>query len=80
MGRKFYFPSLKDLGHIVLLLSVCPSICLHKLIMKTYYVPLTKLFSYKAHIWYEGTSYRYTCGGAKVKVKYCGHTFYKMAV
>ena len=31
----FYAPILKDRGHIVLPLSVCPSVCLHKLNMKT---------------------------------------------
>ena len=27
--------------------------------------------SYKAHIWYEGTSHRYTSPGTKVKVIIC---------
>ena len=32
---QFYVPVSKDLGHIVLPLSVCPSVCLHKLYRKT---------------------------------------------
>ena len=47
--------------------SVRPSVC--KLNMKTFFFPLLlNLFSYKAHIWYEGTSHRYTSPGTKVKV------------
>ena len=45
-----------------------------------------KLINYKAHIWYEGTSHRYTSPGTKVKViskgqvKYQGHISQKMGV
>ena len=37
----FYALVSKDRGHIVLPLSVCPSVCLHKLNMKTEHVPIT---------------------------------------
>ena len=33
--KNFYAPISKDRGHIVLPLSVCPSVCLHKQNMKT---------------------------------------------
>ena len=33
--QHFYAPASKDLGHIIVLLSACPSICLHKLNVKT---------------------------------------------
>ena len=56
-----------------------PSICL------SVYTNLTRKlnifqFSYKAHIWYEGTSHCYTSPGTKVKVKYRGHVSQKMGV
>ena len=35
-----YGPTSKDGGHIVLPLSVSPSVCLHKLNMKTQHFPL----------------------------------------
>ena len=42
---NFYAPTSKDRGHIVLPLSVCqsvrPSVCLHKLNMKTEHFPIT---------------------------------------
>ena len=33
--RHFYAPASKDWGRIVLPMSICPSVCLHKLNMKT---------------------------------------------
>ena len=53
------------------LVSVCLSFCLSlqfwtkKLNIS---LLLLNLFSCKAHIWYEGTSHRYTSAGTKVKV------------
>ena len=38
---NFYAPVSKDRGHIVLPLSVCPSVRLHKLNMKTLHFPIT---------------------------------------
>ena len=35
LDHGFYAPVSKDWRHVVLPLSVCPSICLHKLNMKT---------------------------------------------
>ena len=58
-----FAPVWKDWRHIVLLLSVCPSVFLHKL-----NISITPKLIYKAHIWYEGTSHQYTSPGAKVKV------------
>ena len=46
--------------------SVRPSVCLHKL---NIFPLLLNSFSYKAHIWYEGTSHRYTSPGVKVICK-----------
>ena len=60
----FHAPVSKDRGHIVLPLSVCTN-----LTWKLNIFPLLlNQFSYKAHVWYEGTSHLYTSPGTKVKV------------
>ena len=60
-------------GNIVIRLSVHPSVCssigLQNLTWKlNIFLLLLHLFSYKAHIWFEGTSHWYSSGGIKVKV------------
>ena len=42
----FYTPLSKDQGHIVLPLSVRPSVCLHKLNVKTLHFPITPKLIY----------------------------------
>ena len=49
-------------------LSVCLSVCTTFTSKCNIFPLLLNLFSYKAYIWYEGTSHRYT-SGTKVKVK-----------
>ena len=69
----FYAPTSKDRGHIVLPLSVCLSVRLHKLNMKTEHFPITPLvtrliFGMKAHL--TNTYLLVPRSSAKVKVKY----------
>ena len=62
-----FMPPHRKIGGI--LFYCCPSVCLHKLNMKTSHFPTTpKLIYLKAHIWYEVTSHQYTSPGTKVKV------------
>ena len=68
----FYAPAAKDRGHIVLPLSVCLSVRLHKVNMKTEQFPITPLvtrliFGMKAHL---NTYLLVPRSSAKVKVKY----------
>ena len=81
-GQPFYAPALKDWGHIVLPLSVCPSVlsvCLHKLNIKTNLV--TRLiFGMKAHLIDTHLLVPRSRSSAKVEVKYQGHVSQKMGV
>ena len=64
----FYAPISKDRGHVVLPLSVHLSGCTNLAWKLNIFPLLLNKFSYKAHIWYEGTSHRFTSPGTKFKV------------
>ena len=75
---KYYFSYIfmplywKIRGHIVLplsvCLSICPSVCTNLMWKLNIFQLLLNLFTYKAHIWYEGVSHQYASAGTKVKV------------
>ena len=75
--HNFYALASKDRGHNVLPLSICMTVCssirlsifqLKLNVRLNIFLLLLYLFSYKVHIWYQGTSHRYTSVVTKVKV------------
>ena len=72
----FHGPTSQDQGYIVSLWSVCTNSTWK---LNIFHLFLNQ-FSYKARVWYEGTSHWYTSAGTKVKLKYWGDTFEKMSI
>ena len=65
-----FMPPYRKIGGILFYccLSVRLSVCTNLTGKLSIFPLLLNLFSYKAHIWYKGTSHRYTSPGTKVKV------------
>ena len=68
--QHFLCPCIKRLGAFCFTM-VCLSA--KNFMWKLNILLLLNSFSYKAHIWYEGTSYWYTCDGISVKVIFQGY-------